>query len=253
MPGSRLSAGCGFSTDPPGRICLCRKMSTLRHSASLPRQTIPTGLPSRRPQPFFNHAGDSHRLKINKASATDTATLLFQSGWTGHAEMGLAGDTDFSIKVSNGSEWKTGLEIDSAGRVTRPNQPAAQAYRSGTSFTPSAGQQSGISDFAFNQGGFTLGSAAAGGGNRLVVPATGLYLLTLTLSLATASAAYGVTVSRNGSPGLLSLAGAAGDSITRSSSAIAQLQQGDTLAFTHSGSAAFNARPTGTILALAMI
>ncbi len=205
------------------------------------------------PASLFNHAGGGHQLKINKAAATDTATLLFQSGWTGHAEMGLAGNTDFSIKVSNGSEWKTGLSIDSAGRVTKPNQPAVRVYRSGTTFTPTAGQQSGVSAFTLNQGGFTLGSAVTGGGNTLVVPATGLYLLALTLSVAAASASYGVTVSRNGSPGVLTLAGSTGNATTLSSSAIAQLQQGDTLAFTHSGSATFNAGATGTILSLAMI
>lgn len=205
------------------------------------------------PASLFNHAGDSHRLKINKASATDTATLLFQSGWAGHAEMGLAGNTDFSIKVSNGSEWKTGLAIDSAGRVTKPNQPAARAYRSGATFSPTAGQQSGMSALALNQGGFALGAAVAGGGNALVVPATGLYLLALTLSVVTASAAYSVTVSRNGSSGLLTLTAAAGNSTTLASCAIAQLQQGDTLTFSHSGSATFNAGATGTILSVAMI
>ncbi|MFK4767205.1 DUF2793 domain-containing protein [Rhizobium sp. ZW T2_16] len=205
------------------------------------------------PASLFNHAGDSHRLKINKASAIDTATLLFQSGWTGHAEMGLAGDTNFSIKVSEGSDWKAGLVIDGAGRVTMPNQPAARLYRSGTTFTPTSGQQSGMSDFALNRGGFTLGAAVAGGGNAIVIPATGLYLIALTLSMAAAAAAYGVTVSRNGSPGLLTLAGAAGNSTTLSSSAIAQLQQGDTLTFSHTGSATLNAGLTGTILSVAMI
>lgn len=205
------------------------------------------------PASLFNHAGDSHRLKINKASAIDTATLLFQSGWTGHAEMGLAGNTDFSIKVSNGSEWKTGLAIDSAGRVTTPNQPAASAYRSGTTFAPTSGQQSGLSSFALNQGGFTLGSAVAGGGNTLVVPATGLYLVALTLSLASASAAYSVTVSRNGSSAILRIAGSTGTATTLSSAAVAQLQQGDTLTFSHTGSATLNAGATGTILSVAMI
>ncbi len=205
------------------------------------------------PASLFNHAGDSHRLKINKAAAADTATLLFQSGWTGHAEMGLAGNTDFSIKVSDGSEWKTGLAIDNGGRVTKPNQPAALAYRSGTTFAPTAGQQSGLSNFALNQGGFTLGSATAGGGNTLVVPAMGLYLVALTLSLATASAAYSVTVSRNGSSEVLRIAGSASNTTTLSSCAIAQLQQGDTLTFSHSGSAMFNAGATGTILSVAMI
>ena len=205
------------------------------------------------PASLFNHAGSSHQIKVNKAAATDTATLLFQSGWTGYAEMGLAGNTDFSIKVSNGSEWKTGLAIDSAGCVSKPSQPVARVYRSGTNFTPTAGQQSGVSAFAVNQGGFTLGSAAAGGGNTLVVPATGLYLVALTLSVAAASAAYGVTVSRNGGSGVLTLAGSTGNATTLSSSAIAQLQQGDTLTFTHSGSATINAGATGTILSLAMI
>lgn len=44
---------------------------------------------------LFNHAGASHQLKLNKASSTDTASLLFQSNWSGRAEMGLAGNDDF--------------------------------------------------------------------------------------------------------------------------------------------------------------
>ena len=55
------------------------------------------------------------QLKINKASASDTASLLFQSGWTGHAEMGLAGDASFSLKVSpDGSTWTESLRADPA-------------------------------------------------------------------------------------------------------------------------------------------
>ena len=55
---------------------------------------------------LFSHAGAGHQMKVNKAAVGDTASLLFQSNWTGHAEMGLAGDTAFSIKVSDdGSTW----------------------------------------------------------------------------------------------------------------------------------------------------
>jgi len=62
---------------------------------------------------LLSHDGGDHRLVINKASAADTGSLLFQSNWTGHAEMGLAGDTGFSVKVSpNGSTWTQALEID---------------------------------------------------------------------------------------------------------------------------------------------
>ena len=52
-------------------------------------------------------------MKVNKAGTADTASLLFQSGWTGHAEMGLAGDTAFSVKISpDGSQWHQALRLD---------------------------------------------------------------------------------------------------------------------------------------------
>lgn len=63
---------------------------------------------------LFSHEGlGGHQLKINKASAADTASLLFQSAWTGHAEMGLSGDTAFSIKISaDGGTWYEALKMD---------------------------------------------------------------------------------------------------------------------------------------------
>ncbi|KAA8610013.1 DUF2793 domain-containing protein [Salipiger aestuarii] len=69
---------------------------------------------------LLSHAGAGHQLKLNKAAAGDTASLLYQSNWTGHAEMGLAGDTDFRIKVSpDGSSWTDALTIAAAtGHIT---------------------------------------------------------------------------------------------------------------------------------------
>lgn len=65
------------------------------------------------PATLLTHAGDDHQLKVNKASDGDTASLLFQSNFTGHAEMGLAGSTDFSIKVSpDGSSWSDAIRFD---------------------------------------------------------------------------------------------------------------------------------------------
>ncbi|MCE8009865.1 DUF2793 domain-containing protein [Aestuariivita sp.] len=62
---------------------------------------------------LFTHAGAGHQMKLNKATAGDTASLLFQSDWTGHAEMGLAGDTAFSIKVSaDGGTWVEAMRAD---------------------------------------------------------------------------------------------------------------------------------------------
>ena len=56
---------------------------------------------------LLNHDGQGHQLKINKFDEDQTASLLFQSGWTGHAELGLAGDNTFSLKVSaDGGNWQ---------------------------------------------------------------------------------------------------------------------------------------------------
>jgi len=52
------------------------------------------------PATLFNHAGGGHQIKINKASAGATASLLHQDNYAGRAEMGLAGNDDFSIKVA---------------------------------------------------------------------------------------------------------------------------------------------------------
>ena len=74
------------------------------------------------PATLLTHDGAGHRLKLNKAAPGDTASLLFQSGWTGHAEMGLAGDIAFSVKVSpDGGSWTTALIADPAsGEVALP-------------------------------------------------------------------------------------------------------------------------------------
>lgn len=62
---------------------------------------------------LLTHAGTDHRLTVNKASAPDTASLLFQSGWSGRAEMGLTGDEDFHVRISpDGSAWTSALRID---------------------------------------------------------------------------------------------------------------------------------------------
>ena len=49
-------------------------------------------------------------MKVNKASAGDTASLLYQNAFSGRAKMGLAGNDDFSVKVSaTGGTWCTAL------------------------------------------------------------------------------------------------------------------------------------------------
>lgn len=69
---------------------------------------------------LLSHEGGGHQLKVNKALAGDTASLLFQTGWSGRAEMGTSGSDDFAVKVSaDGTGWTTALSVAAAtGLVT---------------------------------------------------------------------------------------------------------------------------------------
>jgi hypothetical protein len=64
---------------------------------------------------------------------SDTGSLLFQTGWSGRAEMGLAGTDNFSVKVSpGGASWLTALEVDKAtGTVTMPHTRLAAGSADG--------------------------------------------------------------------------------------------------------------------------
>jgi len=121
---------------------------------------------------LLSHAGAGHQLKVNKATPGDTASLLFQSGWSGRAEMGLAGNDDFSVKVSaDGSVWNTGLTVAaSSGAVTAA---AGLLLADGTAATPglrfAADADTGLYRPAANQIGL-----AAGGVQRALLSDTAL-------------------------------------------------------------------------------
>ena len=62
------------------------------------------------PATLFTHAVGGHQVKVNKANAGATASLLFQDGFSGRAEVGLAGNDDLSVKVSaDGATWRSAL------------------------------------------------------------------------------------------------------------------------------------------------
>ncbi|MEM9797828.1 MAG: DUF2793 domain-containing protein [Pseudomonadota bacterium] len=64
---------------------------------------------------LLTHDGAGHQLKVNKADTADTNSLLFQTNWSGRAEMGCAGEDAFSVKVSpDGTAWQTAFAIDPA-------------------------------------------------------------------------------------------------------------------------------------------
>ncbi|WID98771.1 DUF2793 domain-containing protein [Bosea vestrisii] len=105
---------------------------------------------------LFNHAGTDHRVKLNKANASRTASLLFQDGFSGRAEIGLTGDDQFRIKVSpDGTSWTEALVVDrTSGLVTLPASAwAREAPRPNLLIN---------GDFQINQRAFAGGALAAG-------------------------------------------------------------------------------------------
>ncbi len=81
------------------------------------------------PASLFSHEGAGHQIKLNKKSEADTASFLYQTNWSGRTEMGLAGNDDFSIKVSgDGNAWKTALAIAKGDAVVS----AREGINSGT-------------------------------------------------------------------------------------------------------------------------
>lgn len=89
---------------------------------------------------LFTHLGAGHQLKVNKSAPDQTASLLFQTGFSGRAELGTAGDDEFSIKVSvNGDVWSDGLRVASAsGLITIPNGAQIDGAVSGSAVTQGA-------------------------------------------------------------------------------------------------------------------
>lgn len=194
------------------------------------------------PASLFNHEGQGHQVKVNKASAVDTASLLFQSGWSGRAEMGLAGNDEFAIKVSeDGSAWQTALAIAAGGVVKTPARPVVRASLSSSTSTPANNARTGFNTLHVQQGGFALGSAVPSGtGNRLTVPVSGLYLLILSVSTVTSSA-YGARLELNAGTALAVVAGVTSTVATRQAAfGLAQLAAGDWLSIVHTGTAQYD-------------
>jgi len=87
---------------------------------------------------LFNHSGSDHQQKINKATSADTASQLYQTNFSGRAEVGLTGDDDFHFKVSpDGTSFHEAIIIDKDdGSVQFPNSAfctvRVQTFESGS-------------------------------------------------------------------------------------------------------------------------
>ncbi len=173
-----------------------------------------------------------HRLTINKAGAANTASMVFQSGWSGRAEMGLAGHDGFGIKVSDdGTNWHDALAVDPAtGTVSMAQRPVATATLSGGATSFPAAREAGFQSLPSAQGGFALGTAftAPITGSPLTVPASGTYAFTLSLR---ATGLGGVTLLANSTTALVAAVADISGSTdqTFQLSGLVSLTQNDTL------------------------
>jgi hypothetical protein len=70
------------------------------------------------------------RLKISKNSVSNTSSLIFQDNFSGRAEVGLAGDDDFHIKVSaDGTSFIDAIVIGNSGNVGIGEQGSGAKFK----------------------------------------------------------------------------------------------------------------------------
>jgi len=92
--GALETLGIGTTADAVNRLAVAAQATLLTHDAS-----------------------GGHQLKLNKATAADTVSLVFQTGFDGRAEMGLAGDDAFAIKArADAGAWAEMMRLDPAAQ-----------------------------------------------------------------------------------------------------------------------------------------
>jgi len=72
---------------------------------------------------LFSHTGADHQLKIDKSTTNDTASVVFQQGFSSRAEIGLTGTNNLHVRTSaNGSDWTDALTARASdGKIAFPS------------------------------------------------------------------------------------------------------------------------------------
>ena len=144
-----------------------------------------------------HEAGGSVRHVLNKAAPADTASFVFQTGFSGRAEIGLTGDDDFAFKVSDdGATFREAITIDRAtGEVSLPNTP-----NTGTGGGGVTAEEAATLASAFTEGlaAKLTANGGVGGGNLALTNQVVLAGTTGKLQLASAAAGNLVAVYPDG-------------------------------------------------------
>jgi uncharacterized protein YodC (DUF2158 family) len=132
------------------------------------------------------------RIKLNKETAGDTASFIFQDAFSGRAEFGLTGDDDFHFKVSpDGTVWSEALTINrTTGIVTLTAKSISNASLRDSTATSIIGRSAGTAgvpaDIAasadgqfLQRSGGALSFAAASAGSIVNTPAGGIAATTV--------------------------------------------------------------------------
>lgn len=115
---------------------------------------------------LFNNVGAGVQFKINKNASADTASLLLQTGFSGRAEIGTAGDDNLHFKVSaDGSTFSESLIVAAATGVVTAKNSVVLDPQSADPTVPSNGQlwyNSTTGKFRARQNGATVDVTSVG-------------------------------------------------------------------------------------------
>lgn len=94
---------------------------------------------------LFNHNGTTSQIKVNKNATANTASHLFQVGFSGRAEFGLIASDDFLMKTSpDGSAFTTGLTILNSTAALRVHVNVSPSANDGAALGTTALQWSDL-------------------------------------------------------------------------------------------------------------
>ncbi len=204
---------------------------------------------------LFTHAGKSHQLTINKASDTDTASVLFQNAYVGKAEIGLVGADNLSFKTWDGKNWLVGLSIDPNGIATLPNRPLTRftfATGSATLQSVVATSYIGFLEPAAKPTNFDFGATVttANMGKAVKIKVAGLYLIQINIMTGLVNAST-VAVQLNGATIFAFPLAGAQNGGPYSAMTLASLKTDDLIQLAHTaGSAKYDFSKSDMVLAM---